>query len=285
MNVLSDRRVGGLKYQIYAPLPLEIAKEYDQSAIRFLVNGLREYPTAFVKGYKTDFIHPDIYKSGLPAAIRDTHAICKVYAQHDPQGDSCDIFRLLRTQSNKIHRQIARSSTFEELLGCTQALILIQCILALDRDPLTQYSETTSAMLEKLAKRLWEQAPVLLPSTLSPRQAWLFAESVRRTIIVSLMIRSAHSLKTRNYSVRTPFVDSLPFDIRTALWDATSDHSWTELNSESPDSMISLHGYSYAMERARVHDIGNFGALILAACRGKEVSRIPYPPMNSYMPT
>lgn len=282
---IPDRRVGGLKYQIYAPLPLEIAKEYGQSAIRFLVDGLREYPSAFVKGYRTDFLHPDIYKSGLPAAIRDTHALCKLYAQHDQQGHTGGIFRLLRTQADKIYRHIARSSTFGELLSCAQALILIQCILALDRDPQTQYSENTSDMLENLAKRLWEQAPIQLPSTLSPRHAWLLAESVRRTIIVSLMLRSAHSLKTRNYSVRTPFVDSLPFDIRTTLWDDTSDHASTEMNFESLDSMISLHGYSNAMEMGSVRNIGNFGALILAACKGKEVSRIPYPPMISYMPT
>ena len=82
-KVIPDRRVGGLKYQIHAPLPLEIAKEYDQSAIRFLIDGRREYPSAFVKGYETDFIHPEIYKSGFPAAIRDTHALCKICAQHD----------------------------------------------------------------------------------------------------------------------------------------------------------------------------------------------------------
>lgn len=63
---VADGRVRGLKYQIFAPLPLEIAKEYDQSAIRFLVDGLREYPSTFVKGYKTDFVHPEIYKFSLP---------------------------------------------------------------------------------------------------------------------------------------------------------------------------------------------------------------------------
>jgi hypothetical protein len=138
-------------------------------------------------------------------------------------------------------------------------------------------------MLENVARRLWEQAPIQLPSTLTRRQAWLLAESVRRTIIVSLMLRSAYSLNTRNYSVRTPFVDALPFDVCTSLWDEDFNHLANQ-NFGQSDSMISLHEYSDAMERGSVHDINNFGALILAACKGKELSGIPHPPHNPYIP-
>ncbi|KAJ5390772.1 uncharacterized protein N7496_001840 [Penicillium cataractarum] len=272
-----------LSHQIRTPLRLEIAKEYDQSAIKFLVRGLREYPRAFVTGQKTDFIHPETYSSGLPTAIRDTHILCGLYAQRAPQGNISDILYFLRMKSDEIYRHFSHSSSFNDLLGCSQALILIQCILALNQDLPSQYSEDTSSMLEKVAKRLWEQAPVQLPSTLTQRQAWLLAESVRRTIIVSLMLRSAYSLNTRNYSVRTPFVDALPFDVRTSLWDDDSNHALADQDSGLSGSMISLHEYSDAMERGSVHNINNFGALILAACKGKELSGIPHPPQNSYI--
>jgi hypothetical protein len=63
-------------------------------------------------------------------------------------------------------------------------------------------------MLAGVAGKLWQQAPIQLPQGLSPRHAWLLAESVRRTINVCFMLHSAYSLSTRNYSVRTPFVDS-----------------------------------------------------------------------------
>ncbi|EKV07446.1 hypothetical protein PDIG_73070 [Penicillium digitatum PHI26] len=35
-------------------------------------------------------------------------------------------------------------------------------------------------MLAGVAGKLWQQAPIQLPRALSPRSAWLFAESVRR---------------------------------------------------------------------------------------------------------
>lgn len=273
-----------LTYPIHPPLRLEIAKQYDQPVIRFLVNGLREYPGAFAKGYKTDFLHPGIYISGVPAIIRDKNSLCKIHVQLEQLGNTQDILRLLQLKSDEIYRQFPWSSTFDELLGHSQALLIIQCILALNQDPSSHYSEKTGYMLERVAKRLWEQAPVQLPSTLTRRHAWLLAESVRRTIIVSLMLRSAYSLKTREYSVRTPFVDVLPFDVRTTLWDDDSQ-AWDELSSESTGSMISLQEYSGAMENGSVRDIGNFGALILAACKGKQVSAIQYPPRNSYIPT
>lgn len=274
-----------LTYPIRPSLRLEIAKQYDQPAIQFLVNGLREYPRDFAKEYKTDFLHPAIYTSRVPAIIRDTNSLCKIYVQLEQLGHTHEILRHLQLKLDEIHRRLSRSSTFDELLGLSQALIIILCILALNQDPSRPYSEGTGYMLERVAKGLWEQAPVQLPSTLTRRHAWLLAESVRRTIIVALMLRSAYSLKTREYSVRTPFVDALPFDVRTTLWDDDSSQDWDELNSASTDSMISLHEYSGAMENGSVRDIGNFGALILAACKGKQISAVQYPPRNSCIPT
>ncbi|CEJ57322.1 hypothetical protein PMG11_06019 [Penicillium brasilianum] len=280
-----NRRRAAGSHQIRAPLRLEIAKEYDQSAIRFLVRGLREYPRAFVTGQKTDFIHPEIYLSGLPSAMQEARSLCGRYAQRPPRGKISDILYFLRMKSDEIYRHFSRSSSFHDLLACSQALIIIQCILALNQDLPSRYSEDTSIMLETVAKRLWERAPVQLPPTLTHRQARLLGESVRRTIIVSLMLRSAYSLYTRNYSVRTPFVDALPFDVRTSFWDDDSNHALADRGSSLSGSMVSLHEYSDAMERGSVHNINNFGALILAACKGKELSGIPRPPQNSYIPT
>ncbi|KAJ5644084.1 uncharacterized protein N7484_006591 [Penicillium longicatenatum] len=268
---------------IRLPLQLEIAKEYDRSAIRFLVNGLRALPNTFAETCKTTFVHPDLYASGLPASIRDMQVICKSHLQAEQQQRTSVLLPLLHQRSGELHRRFNQSLTFEELLGCSQALLLAQCILALNGggDP-NQYSERISVMLDGIAMRLWEQAPVQLPSTFSRRRAWLMAESVRRTIIVSLMLKTAYSLNTRNCGARTPFVDALPFDVRTQLWEDDSDYTWATEAPESPDSMISLHGYSDALESGQFRNISSFGALVLAACKGKEVSSIPFPPPMPY---
>lgn len=271
--------------QIHLPLRLEIAKKYDQPAIQFLVNGMRALPTTFAQSYKNSFVHPDLYTSGLPASIREIHNLCIANLQASPEDRKGAVIPLLKQRFAELHRRYSRPLPFEELLSCSQALLLFQCILALNEDDQAQYSESVGNMIEGIGSRLWEQAPSQLPPTLSRRHAWLLAESVRRTIIVSLMLRSVYSMKTRNYSCRTPFADALPFDVRTDLWDDESDDTWADHGADSPDSMISLHEYSDAMGNGQVHDIHPFGALILAACKGMEVNAIPFPPRSNYIMT
>lgn len=271
--------------RIHLPLRIEIAKVYDQSAIRFLVNGMRALPTTFAQSCKTSFVHPALYISGLPASIRDTHALCILNLKAESEDRKNIVIPLLRQKFAELYRRYSCTLSFEELLGYSQALLLIQCILALNEDDQIQYSESVGTMLEGIGTRLWEQAPVQLPPTLSRRHAWLLAESARRTIIVSLMLRSTYSLKTKNYSARTPFVDALSFDVRTELWDEDSEHTWANHYADSPDSMISLHEYSDAMESGQVYNIPPFGALILAASKGMDVSAIPFPPQSKYLMT
>ncbi|CAG8906403.1 unnamed protein product [Penicillium egyptiacum] len=271
--------------QIHAPLRLEIAKEYDPNIIRFLVAGLRDLPVKFAENWKTLFIHPDLYTNGLPTPVREIHNICRLHMQTG-QTDRMSVtpLSMLRQNSADLRRRLSHAATFEELLGCSQALVLNQCMLVLDEYGNTYpYSEAISVMLAGVAGKLWQQAPIQLPRALSPRYAWLLAESVRRTIIVCFILRSAYSLYTRNYSVRTPFIDSLPFDLRTNLWDENSEIAWQDALSDSGGSMVSLHEWSDRLAAGRVHDVSCFSGLILAACKGQAVSSIPSPPVHSYI--
>ncbi|PYH42572.1 Zn(II)2Cys6 transcription factor domain-containing protein, partial [Aspergillus saccharolyticus JOP 1030-1] len=270
--------------------PLEITKGYSPTVISFLCAGMRQYPLTFASSLKTHFIHPDLWPSPTtpPAPLRDILTLCKHYTSplsSASHRDPHSLHLLLHQKSRILHRHITRASTFPDLLASAQALLLLQCILLLAPDHADQqtqaYQESISDMLMSLGHRLWTQAPVQLPRTLSPRQAWLFAESVRRTIIVGFMLRSVYSLHTRNYSARTPFVDALPFDVRTGLWDAEGGEGPEALGAEregvwesSEGALVSLHGYSGMLEQGQVHSMGAFAGLILAACRGKQIADV-----------
>ncbi|KAJ5115183.1 hypothetical protein NUU61_000942 [Penicillium alfredii] len=209
-----------------APLRLEIAKEYDPLVLQFLVNGMREQPIAFAQSQKTVFIHPDLYTSGLPDSIQELHGLCRLHAKATQKRNTSSLRPLLCQKFADLYRQLSHAATFEELLGCSQALILIKAMIILgEDDDQTPYSEAVSYILAGIAGRLWHQAPIQLPQNLSPRHAWILAESVRRTIIMAFLLRSVYSLKTRKYSVRTPFVDALPFDVRTYLWDEGTEQT------------------------------------------------------------
>ncbi|KAE8345640.1 hypothetical protein BDV24DRAFT_159501 [Aspergillus arachidicola] len=269
---------------IHRPLPLVIMKGYDREIISFLIAGMRSFPIEFANNMKTEFIHPHLCQSSEASTVfEDVQALCRLHTQAS-QGDTpTSLTPLLQQHCAELLRKSGRPASFQELLACIQSLLILQCLLIFgeklaDDSP---YSETISSMLSNVGRRLWQQAPIQLSHTLSPREAWLFAESVRRTIIVAFMLRSVYSLLKRNYSVRTPFVDSLPFDVRTSLWDV--DHeAWDDATSASLENMISMQQYSTLLESGAVHGISPFSALILAACKGKSVSDVPYPPITGY---
>ncbi|EYE92284.1 Zn(II)2Cys6 transcription factor domain-containing protein [Aspergillus ruber CBS 135680] len=262
------------------PLHLEIIKTFDGAIIRFLVDGMRTFPVTFAQQMKTLFIHPDLYRSSSHSGpIQEIHTLCKSY-QSDVY--SPRLFGILRQKAVQIHRHATHTSSFEELLFCVQALILSHCILAFDDQENSQYSEATSTMLTNMALKLWHQAPIQLPHAMSARRAWLFAESVRRTIIIAYMLCSAYSFRKRSFSVRTPFVDALPFDVRTSMWDESVDSEWEEKARYAPVAMVSLREYSDMLEGGRVHGISFFGSLILAACKGLPAKKVAFPPVQGY---
>lgn len=268
----------GAAPSIPRPLRMEIVKGYEQRIISLLVTGVSSLPLLFAENMKTHFIHPELWPGKLaPPPIQDVHAICQLYSHSN---NTAMLLPLLRQTLAYYHRRISTPIDFEGLLASAQALLLIQCMLIGMENPSIPYSEANHALLLAVSHRLWQQAPIQLPSTLSPRRAWILAESVRRTIIVGFMLRSVYSLKKRNYSVRTPFVDSFPFDVRTSLWDETENSVAGGVGSPA-DSIVSLHQYSGMLENGLVHGIPPFGGLILAACRGKAVEDIPYPSVNS----
>ncbi|KAE8418583.1 hypothetical protein BDV36DRAFT_282853 [Aspergillus pseudocaelatus] len=232
---------------------------------------------------KTQFIHPDLCQNREASTVyQNVQSLCKLHAQASQGDNTTALAPLLQQHCAELLRKSGHPASFQELLAIIQSLLILQCLLVLDeRTDDGPYSETISTMLSNVGRRLWQQAPIQLSHTLSPREAWLFAESVRRTIIVAFMLRSVYSLLKRNYSVRTPFVDSLPFDVRTPLWD-TEHEDWDDTTPVSLENMVSLQQYSTLLESGAVHGISPFSALILAACKGKAVSDVPYPPVTGY---
>lgn len=277
-------------HQIETSLRLEITKEFQASVIQFLVNSMQAFPATFITDRKTLFIHPDGYWHSMPGAVKNAFELCNIYVKskfrEKTDGVYIEVASLLREKSASFFFHFNHASTFDELLGCAQSLILMQCILVLQENDHEKYANNVSDALEGIAIRLWQQAPIQLPSMMNPRRAWLLAESVRRTIIIALVLRSAYSLNKRKRSARTPFVEALPFDLRTHLWDADPEEDWEpEASLSSTENMISLYEYSGALESGRFHQPSHFGALILAACKGKHLSTVQFPPQGSYLDT
>jgi hypothetical protein len=265
-------RMLAMTYSQLPPSPssqAEIVKTLDQVPLQQLILGMQSFPRMFVRQMKTSFLHPQLYGSDMPHALQDMRMTCNLYFGGGEGLDSRSFFLLLRQKVKDLLKQAEQAPSFEILLSCVQALVLALCIELFDFDNV--HREHAYDRMMDFAYRLWQQAPIQLSSSWSPWRAWLFAETVRRTIIICNMLRTTYSQMRRRYSIRTPFVDALPFDSRTPLWDLMSEESWQSISSSTSIALVSLHEYSAMLATGGASHVSVLDNLILVACKGNPI--------------
>jgi len=214
----------GLK--IFNPLHLEVVRVFDQTSLHRLSNILQSFPAEFAEHNTTAFIHPSIYNTGLPPHLEEARDICYSF---QVGGNYLANHRLktLRSSIRRLLRSATQASSFTETLAYAQSITLAQIIRLLSTtEPDSDQTERDNEDFWALTHTLWQNAPTQLPSTLSPWQAWLFSESVRRTIMVCNILLAVYNSLKRGYTIHSLCVEALPFDLRTQLWDAQTEEEW-----------------------------------------------------------
>lgn len=253
-------------------LNIEIRKQHSPYIIDLVANAVRQAPALFVQG-QSFFIHPCVYSQHLPQPVREIRALCAMYENQsdDYQKSSVNLSALLHRQIVSLIQTAKKTTDFEELVACVQALTLAQCLQLSEGNIRGPAVEKSLEFLAALAHRMWYLVPRELPSSMSPWHAWVFGETVRRTIVFSHLVIAAFSFLTRGYACRTPFIDALPFDGRTYLWDARSEQTWAKYNTQRDPTMVSVIEYSDLLQSGRALCFSSFEKLIIATCRGLEL--------------
>ncbi|KAM0261539.1 hypothetical protein ACHAPA_009709 [Fusarium lateritium] len=219
------QRSPGFSFHIFNPLHLEIVRVFDQSTLHHLINILRSFPVQFAECGTTSFIHSGIYRANLPPPLQEVRDICYSYSVGG-QYLASNRRDALRLTIRCLLRSAKRASSFPETLAHTQAISLAQIIRLLECDSFDEDAECDNEDMWELTHRLWQHAPTQLPSSLSPWQAWLFSENVRRTLVVCNILLAVYSSLKRGYTMHALCIEALPFDVRTQLWDVDSEASW-----------------------------------------------------------
>jgi hypothetical protein len=180
------------------PLPsLASAKSYpdiaflDRWSVDQLVRNIKSYPRMFARFQETPFIHSRLYESHLPDAIQGGFTVSEASASKSTQTENMT-FRILETKTTRLTQQDFETRSLEELLAAVQALMLFHIIQTFDsnirqRSIAEQNFYTLQSWTIQL--RVWAGD---LPPALA-WQEWIFAESVRRTVIFSTIIDGMYS--------------------------------------------------------------------------------------------
>ena len=265
-----ELRLWNTECLLYEPAMTSIPLHSDDATVQYLVNQLKEIPFMFARERCTPFIHSQIYEEWLPRQIQDVYTICGSYSLMT--GRTVDtIHTILGKRLGDLVRNYKPNSSFEELLASVHALMLYLLIHLFDNGTRVQrLGELYLATLARWTCQLWQQAPSQIPDSLTPWQAWVFAETVRRTILISYLIRGVYSEVRLGYCLHQLMVSALPFDGRTCLWEPKTATAWETLDPGRSPSMVSFREYTDDYAKGLTHPRAVFETLLLVARHGRK---------------
>ncbi|PLB50913.1 hypothetical protein P170DRAFT_436003 [Aspergillus steynii IBT 23096] len=245
----------------------------DRWSTRQLLQSIKSYPRMFARGRKTPFIHHRLYDVSLPKPMQDAFMVSACYYSRTPETEDT-VLSILESKTTDLLRQNQNQSTAEGLLAAVQALIIFHTIQLFDGD----VRQRAMAEQNMDTLRAWTMKLQLLAGELGPAptwQEWIFAESVRRTVIVSVLMEGLYSmLKVGNCTIVRQ-LSVLPFTAGGAFWNMNTDASWRS-EAHRLGSETVLYG-----DFARVFETGGYSGkldafekLLLTPCIGEREKEI-----------
>jgi hypothetical protein len=245
-----------------------LSKERLDSCVQYFKNYLK----IFVQCGRTPFINPNVYNDAMPSCLEDIYCICASYLSKSPANESL-IFCIL---SNKLSDLVSKHQycSFEDELGSIQALIIYQIIRLFDGDIRQRgIAEMQFQLLDAWTMQLRQRNELDLHPSVhsSPYRKWLFVESVRRTVLMSIFLRAIYYAIKDGFCDKVPDLSGLPLTVRGELWDVRSEVEWMQATSGCQPDVLTYHEFVTLWNQGSVeNDVEHFQRLLLVACIGEE---------------
>lgn len=197
--------------------------------------GYQSFPDLFRAGEPAVFIHPRLQqlpenKSHLAVLLNTTECVA-----------SYEVIE------NFIHLDIQALPMKIALTAVQTLLMYLGTFLLSDQ---AGHIATTKFLntLSEWTQILLTSAETKMPRNVSPWQEWLFAESVRRTIIISYALSMTVVGFRYCYCSNRLFLEPLPFDKRAGLWMAKSPQVWiaaacAKTGEKVGEQLVSVHEF------------------------------------------
>ncbi|KAL5372698.1 hypothetical protein DPSP01_013315 [Paraphaeosphaeria sporulosa] len=243
----------------------------NEDQLLFMVSRMRSFvPTLAFTGANT-FIHTALYKSHQPTAFQDSISLSALYLAKTKQNAPI----LIRSIDEKINGLIARSNgwSLQEHLAAVQALIVYQIIRLFDGD-LGQAGTAArqNHLLELWTAHLWKRSFAEPIAFSKPWDAWVFYESLRRTVMISVFMRGSWNALTQGgLCDQVPVLARLPLSKGDGFWDIREEEFDRRVaRVDGRDQLVAYGDFSLSWKPGE-DDVGGlteFQRLLLAACRG-----------------
>ncbi|KAI0490407.1 hypothetical protein F4859DRAFT_7162 [Xylaria cf. heliscus] len=253
--ICSSQSAAGPCLQIYNPLRLEVIRTFDPATVERQISILRDFPLKYARCGSNAFIHPCLYESHSPGPLSDVSSILGAIRELEVEHLDIPVSRILKLKIRHFLHVGARAGSYTELVSCVQAIVLLH-ISRLSRADPDDDPERDNRAIWALTHELWVRAPTQLSSSLSPWRAWVFAESVRRTLLICNILVGVYEVLKHGYAVRHLCIETLPFDMRTQLWEADTEESWraaASYNHTCAPPLVSMRQFKSLRQSSSSH--------------------------------
>jgi hypothetical protein len=230
---------------------------FSDEALTYFIGQLHSWLRQFASEGHCPFIHSQLWKIHLPDCIQDAFASLAAYQSRTPVTEKM-VMRIIETRANNLvgGQSASADGDFGVVmldsachLARTQSLLIYKIIRLFDGDIRARaQAEKHIDILSQWARQLWQSANLVLSSNhvdasieggnsngpvdtqlrtdgsvTSTWQAWIFAESIRRTYLAATLTEAVYLTLKQSWA---PCPGGIMFSGGAGLWEATSALSW-----------------------------------------------------------
>ena len=182
------------------------------------------------------------------------------------------VFQIIEAKvAELILRNDEASWSIADNFAGVRALTLVHIIQLFDGD---MQQRALAKQNEALLSRWTDQLHMrtrneLMASTLPNWPSWIFAESLRRTILLSHTLRGLYSIIKLGFCKNTDSMAPLLFTARAPQWDKAVENTWQLVGQSSSLPRVSYYDFVAMSDKRRPVQAEAFERLLLVACKGE----------------
>jgi hypothetical protein len=264
-----------------------------QARVVFCVKQIKTWPRSFCTRCYTGFINPNLWSNKkVPMHLLDAMSACNLYCNKTDDNETW-IFQFIGSKAQTLVANVPTGDGWTspiEHLAAVQALLLYQIIRLFDGD----IRQRAEAEAHDGALDLWTEQLKYYSKSFPPRvlgashmktaismgsddissgsewHDWVFNESVRRTLLVSYLLRGTYTFVKMGWDKMSRPVRSCSFTAQAGLWRAQNEQQWQSSREDLLPFEIMVRHWEVEMEHVHPDDLDELGVILYALYHGMD---------------
>ncbi|KAI9171205.1 hypothetical protein HJFPF1_00686 [Paramyrothecium foliicola] len=249
------------------------------TSLYYVVNRIKGFVTNMAEKNATPFLHRCLYQSSMPQCIVSCFATCVLYTNRTPSNAAMVMRSLYSSVTELLCVEAGRVIlTPLEKLARTHALFLYQVIRLFDGDvALRAAGERDLSIFRnwlgelcKIRENMGDlsRGDEAIASQNQPEdwQRWIFAESVRRTIVMAYSVLFLYEMmKDPGYTEpHGAWAYTHRWTLSRCLWEAETSIKFNRMWTEKPRFVITNFAFAEFLQHGNGEDVDEFAEILLS---------------------